>query len=138
MRDAFGSTFMFKIIIIFVVFYVSFMTIAVSYARAFRIKNRVIDILEQSQYDGTTSELVNVDDVLEEFSYNYGTNTTASAHCSNNGGYYTANGSCIITNSISSDEAYYTVIIYLVIDLPLFGYTPVIPVYGETETVIIS
>ena len=56
MRDAFGSTFMFKLIIIFIVFYVCFATIAVSYAKTFRLKNQVVNIVEQYQYNHETNK----------------------------------------------------------------------------------
>ena len=51
MRDAIGGTFMLRILIIFIVLYIVFMCFAVSYAKTFRLKNKVIDILEQQGYD---------------------------------------------------------------------------------------
>lgn len=144
MRDAFGSTFMFKILIIFIVVYVSFMTIAVGYAKAFRIKNGVIDILEQNQYDSREINdwndiIINkVDVFLAKFAYNYPEENYPAAlnHCNSMGGEYSDNGVCIITNDpINEREVYYTVVVYLIIDFPFFNYTPVIPIYGETENV---
>ena len=49
MRDAFGGTFMIKLGLVFLVVYVSFMAVAINYAKAFRVKNQIINIIEQYQ-----------------------------------------------------------------------------------------
>lgn len=141
MRDAFGSTFMFKLIIIFIVFYVSFMTIAVSYAKVFRIKNQVIDILEQKQFDYRSdsdwSSIVNgdIDTLLDESVYRYTDNAQISENCNSQNGKLSKNGVCITSTKLGTDSAYYTVTVYLVVKFPVFNYSAVIPVYGETELV---
>ena len=53
MRESFGGAFTIKVVLVFIVVYVSFMAVAVNYAKTFRVKNKVIDILEQSQYNVT-------------------------------------------------------------------------------------
>lgn len=128
MRDAFGSTFMFKIIIIFIVAYVSFMTIAVNYAKTFRVKNGVINILEQYQYnDGDdTSKL---DEYLSSMAYNV-QNVQVDDHCD---GDFIADGVCV--NSMGD---YYVVTVYSIVAFPFFDFTFVIPISGETEDVIIG
>ena len=50
MRDAFGGAFSIKLMLIFLILYVSFICVAINYARAFRVKNRIINIIEQ--YEG--------------------------------------------------------------------------------------
>ena len=40
---------MIKLVLIFIVIYVSFMAVAINYAKAFRVKNEVINIIEQIQ-----------------------------------------------------------------------------------------
>jgi len=49
MRDAFGGTFMIQILLVFIIIYVGFIGIAINYGRAFRIKNYVIDYLEEHE-----------------------------------------------------------------------------------------
>ena len=49
MRDAFGGTFMIQILLVFIIIYVGFIGIAINYGRAFRIKNYVIDYLEENE-----------------------------------------------------------------------------------------
>lgn len=150
MRDAFGSTFMFKLIIIFIVFYVSFMTIAVSYAKVFRVKNGVIDILEQYQYDSVGSRaqdvIGRVDNYLSKFPYNEGANGNVEKLCkedsrnqnASNETYenqFTENGACIIRTDLGEGSVFYEVVVYLVVSFPVFNQDFVIPIRGETTTI---
>lgn len=150
MRDAFGSTFMFKLIIIFIVFYVSFMTIAVSYAKVFRVKNGVIDILEQYQYDSVGSRakdvIGRVDDYLSKFPYNEGANVNVEKLCKEDSrnqnasdetyeNQFTENGACIIRTDLGEGSVFYEVVVYLVISFPVFNQDFVIPIRGETTTI---
>ena len=48
MRDAFGGIFMIKVLLVFVFIYVAFTAISLNYAKAFRVKNKVIDYVEQN------------------------------------------------------------------------------------------
>ena len=49
MKDAFGGTFMIRIMLVFIFLFVFFIAIALSYVKAFRIKNEIIDYLEKNQ-----------------------------------------------------------------------------------------
>lgn len=52
MRDAFGGSFMIMIFLVFIMVYISFTAVALSYAKAFKVKNAVIDFLEEWEVDG--------------------------------------------------------------------------------------
>ena len=54
MREAVGSTFLFNIMIVFIFFFASFLAIAINYSQAFRIKNQIINYIEQ--YEGINTE----------------------------------------------------------------------------------
>lgn len=47
MRDAFGGTFMIMIFLVFIMVYICFTAVALNYAKAFKVKNAVIDFLEE-------------------------------------------------------------------------------------------
>ena len=49
MRDAFGGAFMIRLFLIFIFIYMVFTAIALNYARAFKVKNKVIDYLEDNE-----------------------------------------------------------------------------------------
>lgn len=49
MRDAFGGVFTMKFLLVFIFIYVAFTAVSLNYAKAFRIKNKVIDFVEQNE-----------------------------------------------------------------------------------------
>lgn len=49
MRDAFGGVFMMRLMLAFITIFVAFSAISFNYAKAFRIKNKVIDVVEQME-----------------------------------------------------------------------------------------
>ena len=49
MRDAFGGSFMIKLFIVFIIIYAGFTAIALNYAKAFKVKNKVIEYLEDNE-----------------------------------------------------------------------------------------
>ena len=55
MRDAFGGAFMIKLLVVFIVIYVGFTAIALNYAKAFKVKNKVIQYLEDNEIADTTA-----------------------------------------------------------------------------------
>ena len=55
MRDAFGGSFMVKLLIVFIVLYVSFTAIALNYAKAFKVKNKVIQYIEDNEIADMTN-----------------------------------------------------------------------------------
>lgn len=59
MRDAFGGEFMLRLMLVFIVIYVAFAAISLNYAKAFRIKNKVISYIEEN--DITSLDDINCD-----------------------------------------------------------------------------
>lgn len=49
MRDAFGGVFMMRLMLVFVVIFVAFSAVSLNYAKAFKIKNQVTDVIEQME-----------------------------------------------------------------------------------------
>ena len=49
MRDAFGGAFMIRLFLVFIFIYMFFTAIALNYAKAYKVKNRVIDYLEDNE-----------------------------------------------------------------------------------------
>ncbi len=139
MRDAFGSTFMFRIIIIFIVFYVTFATIAVSYAKTFRIKNRLIDYIEQHELNVDNVNFgTSVDDFLTNEHYSLGAvlenaRKDCQARIVDDNGTFTNRGACVI-----KDGDHYIVSVYIPIDMPVNLFSAVIPVRGVTRKMVMS
>ena len=57
MRDAFGGVFMFRLTLVIIFIFVDFTAISLNYAKAFRIKNSIIDLIEEE-------EVFDLDDVF--------------------------------------------------------------------------
>ena len=162
MGDVFGGTFMLKLVIIFIVIYVSFATIAVSYAKTFRLKNSTISIVEQ--YQLTRSDIESgrghydkIDEFLGRSNYilngcNGGVGTkpscvTAKKKCddsvaklksqfgSNVVGKFTSNGACITAIPVGNkrDRYYFRVTLYMVVGIPGMSYSAVFPISGDSE-----
>ena len=49
MRDAFGGSFMIKLFLVFIAIYMIFTAMALNYAKAFKVKNKVIEYLETNE-----------------------------------------------------------------------------------------
>ncbi len=139
MRDAFGGTFMMYVFIIFLTVYCVFIAIAFNYARAFRVKNKVIDIIEQnegiSDFNNTSGALGEVNVYLADANYRVSGITTSSSVCSGYDYINIERGYCI--DEISSNNGkYYKVQTFVKLEIPFlewFSYT--IPVKGETRKI---
>jgi len=143
MRDAFGGTFMIKLMLIFLTIYISFVAVALNYAKAFRVKNSIIDIIEQNEgIDDYTdnsrwSVIGHIDAYLEQVDYyvhltNVSDRNNNSVHCYEN-------GYCIEEFSVEGfdelDKVYYKVTTYINIEMPFFGLNFPIAITGETRKI---
>ncbi len=78
MREAFGGVFMMRLMLVIVFIFIAFTAISLNYAKAFRIKNKVIDFVEQQEtFDldtlfagGNGSKLAKLDKILDDSNYN--------------------------------------------------------------------
>ena len=142
MKEGIGGTFMIYVLLIFLAVYITFLAVAFNYARAFRVKNKVIDIIEQNEgikdYNNISdsSVLGQIDDYLGEVSYIV--NGIDDNTCS---GYDYVNkerGYCIDEYSISIDGyyyKYYKVKTFIRLELPFMNLGFTIPVKGETRKI---
>lgn len=88
MRDAFGGSFMLKMMLVFIFIFVYFIAIALNYAKAFRIKNDIIDYLEVSQVNLFNDNYVEIDkaendimNILKKYNYKYVCQNNATSKC---------------------------------------------------------
>ncbi len=141
MRESIGGAFMIKLVLVFIVIYISFMAVAINYAKTFRIKNGLIDILEQSQYDGNIDSIKDkLDAYILASSYrdptsNQNYNQQLINKCGS-GSYY--RGICIEhfgTGPEVGKQDYYKVTVYLSLELPFFSINMIAPISGETTTI---
>lgn len=141
MDHGFGGMFMIRILIVFVFIYIMFIGIALNIAKVYRIKNGVINILEQEQFSGPGDESrvlgndTRLTNYLADIPYVVYP-SLVEKHCKGATGQNEWNdystGVCIIRKG-SSDSYHFKVYVYMVVDFPLFGLNKLhIPVSGET------
>ena len=142
MREAFGGAFMIRLVLVFLVLYISFMAVAVNYAKVFRIKNHIINMLEQYQYnhdDSADSEVLDkINLYLKSVAYPIPKDRDKDNSCSN--GEWLPNGACIIP-VCEADSCHYKVTVYITVDLPVYftlnrDFIHSLPISGETRTIV--
>lgn len=67
MRDAFGGAFLIKIFLVFILIYICFTSLAINYAKAFKVKNKLIEYLESSEIVDLNVLIAAEEDALETF-----------------------------------------------------------------------
>lgn len=146
MRDAVGGSFMIKLILVFLAVYIIFMAAALNYAKAFRVKNRVMDIIEQNEgmeeadfnnLSGTNNSGVTgrINEYLNTVSYN----VSLTEKNKENKGVCFDKGYCIkkveSTNIAGVYNTYYKVTTFVKIEFPFLKMNFTIPITGETRKI---
>lgn len=137
MKAATGNAMLMNIIIVFLVIVMALLVTSISYTKAFRIKNRIVDIIEY--YDGNFSdnETKITNDINDSLS-SVGYKLSGSNKCKEidnkqalniNSNYQV----CIYEYNDSNRGKYYKVIAYMYFDVPVVGGMLNIPVSGETK-----
>jgi hypothetical protein len=137
MREAIGGTWIFSIVIVFIVLFSSYLAISVNYSKAFKVKNSIVSIIEQKEGLSTEAQ--------EEIkSYLSGIGYVVYGSCSEDEKGYESNVAstgymyCIsksTSEGSSLQKTYYKVKVFFRLDLPIFGNLFTFPVTGETKAV---
>lgn len=143
MKDSYGSAFSFMLFMFFFVVYVCFIAVALNFAKTYRVKNNVINILEQYEYaGGQPNEILSamLTDYLKGAGYSYD-KTLAVERCKRFGEIYvvTDEGVCISQVPQEKDQPanYFKVEVYFGASFPvlLLEDKLTIPISGETGPV---
>ena len=140
MREAIGSQFILRLMIIFIFFFSAFLAITISYSQAFRLKNQIINDLEQ--YEGYNDESIeHMLEAADDYGYNREKNCvdgaiTPTVKTGANEGEKVV-GVCIkgLKTGRNNESRYYQVETYVNFDLPLIGTLLAVPVKGETKII---
>ena len=65
MRDAFGGTFMLQLFFVFIIIYIGFTAVALNYAKAFKVKDKVIEYIENNEIVDFTNAVLS--DEMENY-----------------------------------------------------------------------
>lgn len=134
MKESIANSYIFTIIIVFVAIISLIIVSSISYSKAFKVKNKLIDIIEK--YDGYDD---NARDEIEEYlgKAGYKINYTNKG-CPNEGDEIDTDSNyryCIYKYN-KGRGIYYKVVSYMFFDLPLVEGLIEIPVSGETRLLL--
>lgn len=139
MKAATGNAMLMNIIIVFLVIVMVLLVTSISYTKAFRIKNRIVDIIEY--YDGNFNDVgtkANITNEINNSLSSVGYRLSGSKKCKeidNKKAIELASNYqvCIYEYDDSMRGKYYKVIAYMYFDVPVVGGILNIPVSGETK-----
>lgn len=144
MRDSVGGTFMIYVFLIFLAVYITFVAVAFNYARAFRVKNKVIDIIEQNEGIDSYSDISD-NSVIGQIEYylnevSYRVDSIDDDKCSDYEYFNEQRGYCIDEVSYVSEtngivSKYYRVKTFIRLEIPFMDLGFTIPVKGETRKI---
>lgn len=150
MRGAIGNAMVMNIVITFIILTTAFLVSSISYSKAFKVKTKIIDIIEK--YDGDFNKTSNKESVItneiNQFLGQTGYRTTSATAKGNCNKYVDSSKEtlmgttssydiCIIkknNNSSTYHGPYYKVVVYMYFDFPIIGDMIKIPVSGETRS----
>jgi len=138
MRDAFGGAFMINLWIIFLVIYISFMALALNYAKAFRVKNQIINYIEQYEGYENNEQVQNlIVAYLANANYYVSADSDAITGLAEASDTWCHSYGYCITKVEAGDNrgVYYKVQTFMQIDFPFFNMHLTIPIKGETRIV---
>ena len=140
MKEAVGGTFMIYVLLIFIAVYITFVAVALNYAKAFRVKNSVIDIIEQNEgmNDDELNDINKSGDTITKINerlkdYNY--YITLSDIYLDKYNDYTCfeRGYCI--SKVGDIREYYRVVTFVQLSIPFIDFNITIPIRGETRVI---
>ena len=151
MREAIGGTWIFTIVIVFIVLFSSYLAISVNYSKAFKVKNGIIDAIDRCNgypEDGAIDNpnhcaVKAIEDYLLQIGYHVYGNCAASNASDKDKLIETpskkgASWYCIeriSTEGTQLPKVYYKVTVFFKLDLPIIGDIFTFPIYGDTKTI---
>lgn len=151
MREAIGGSWIFGIVALFIALFSGFLAYSVSYTKAFKVKNEIINMIERSEgfTTSTSADVSNLgeaalaqDESVEAQAYavilKMGYNS-ADIDCSINDtgvmmtGGYCVKKVCAETGETEDTKVYYKVTTYIKLKLPVFNIMFKVPIAGETK-----
>ena len=149
MKEAISNSLIFTLVITFLFIFVILFAGSTAYTKAFKVKNRIISIIEKNDgYNGTAVNEINL--ALKDAGYKISLNNADKCQSEINNRFKNTNQAykhistgnssyryCIAEFTVSTPAIqgkYYAVIAYMYFEVPLIGAHLEFPVYGETKT----
>lgn len=139
MREAIGQSFLLNLIIFFIIAIAFVFVGSIGYSKAFKIKNRIINIIEEhEEFDSATKD--DIAEALSTVGYQVSTGRAkckakaGGTHLYPSGGNYGEYDYCVYKYEDSRGNYYYGVTTFMKFHFPIIHDLIEFPVYGETKT----
>ena len=153
MRESIGGGWIMGIVVLFIVLFSGYLAISVNYSKAFKVKNKILSVIEQRE--GYTKQILdnnewetignpnsNVDiksAQAEIYLYlkqvGYFDNVIKESYCTDNKlGTYQKGGFCLKRIEAGTGN-YYKVTTFLKIEFPVIDFVMKVPISGETKVI---
>ena len=155
MKEAVGQTISLQVILVFMIFLNAFLAFSVNYTKAFRVKNKVINIIEQNE--GFNNVAVSqIHSYMDQVGYRANVNGQINGlgncqngvciqiHCVGRMGDSGADGECKASADGKQDyRVYYNVTTFINVDVPLINKVlnqtmSIFRVQGDTSTIYVD
>ena len=161
MKESIGGTWLIGIVALFIVLFSAFMAYSINYTKAFRAKNSVIDLIEQSEgytFYNESTPIENLTDeqlrsnasteaqayaIVKSVGYDFGSKSKNKVVCNNDGTIsevtkiddaYQPGGFCVYRIKNTDGSTRYKVVTYVMMKFPVINFGISIPIKGETKT----
>lgn len=152
MREAIGGTWIFQIVVFFILLFTGFMCLTINHSKAFNVKNMIVKEIERSEganlsNPNSDEAIVKIVEYLKTVSYRTTGNCPRSTgdlvwYGYNRDGQIDSRNTafCIAkqttrTGSDMPDMSYYRVIVFYQLDLPIFKSVFNFKVTGDTKII---
>ena len=138
MKEGIGGTFMIYVFLVFLAVYITFVAVAFNYARAFKVKNKVIDIIEQNEgvnFSNTSGAMGEIETYLGQVSYHVTGIDRNDCPASEYQYLNSERGYCLHEIDSGTNGKYYKVKTFIRLEIPFLDLGFTIPVKGETRVI---
>lgn len=147
MREAIGGTWIFQIVIFFVLLFTGYMCLTINHTKAFNVKDTIVKEIERQE--GVALNNPDSDEAIQKIvGYLKASSYRTTGKCPNGYNGYNRDGHidsrnsafCIAKQNVHSgsdmpDMAYYRVIVFYQLDLPIFRSVFNFKVSGDTKII---
>ena len=147
MREAIGGTWIFQIVIFFVLLFTGYMCLTINHTKAFNMKDTIVKEIERQE--GVALNNPDSDEAIQKIvGYLKASSYRTTGKCPNGYNGYNRDGHidsrnsafCIAKQNVHSgsdmpDMAYYRVIVFYQLDLPIFRSVFNFKVSGDTKII---
>ena len=139
MKDAVGGSLLLNLVVVFTSIVILFFVGIIAYSKAYKVKNRIIEIIERNEEYSVTDE---INEELQRVGYRVSSSVLSNERCSRD----SARGNCVNQNTSHyqycvcehssdtvTDGRIFEVITYVHFDFPVIGDFITFPVKGETR-----